>query len=62
MDERLRNVRCVLNMAGIKRKEAAAHLSMTPGSLNRKLAGMRRLTPDEEELLLQFAQERRWPK
>ena len=62
MDERLRNVRCVLNMAGIKRKEAAEHLSMTPGSLNRKLAGMRRLTPDEEELLLQFAQERRWPK
>jgi hypothetical protein len=52
----------MLNMAGIKRKEAAAHLSMTPGSLNRKLAGMRRLTPDEEELLLQFAQERRWPK
>lgn len=57
-EERLRNIRVLLNLAGIDRKEAAEYLSLTSGALNRKLRGARTLTQSEEEQLRRKVQEK----
>ena len=55
---RLRDIRVLLNLAGIDRKEAAEYLSLTSGALNRKLRGVRTLMQSEEEQLRRKAQEK----
>ena len=60
-EERLREIRVLLSLAGINRKEAAEYLSLTSGTLSRKLRGDRVLTQWEEEVLRQKALEKtRW--
>lgn len=57
-DERLRDIRVLLSLAGIDRREAAEYLSLTSGALNRKLRGVRTLMQSEEEQLRRKVQEK----
>jgi len=57
-EERLREIRVLLRLAGINRKEAAEYLSLTSGALSRKLRGARTLTWWEEEVLRRKAWEK----
>ena len=55
---KLSEVRVMLNLAGISRREAAEFLSLSCSALNHKLNGRRTLTRQEEELLRKKAQEK----
>ena len=57
-EERLREIRVLLSLAGINRREAAEYLSLTSGTLSRKLRGVRTLTQSDEEQLRRKAQEK----
>lgn len=57
--EELREVRVMLSLSGIKRREAAKALHLACSTLNRKLRGEIRLRQEEKEQLYRLAKERR---
>ena len=57
--EELREVRVMLNLSGISRREAARALHLSYSALNRKLCGTRGLRQEEKERLYKLAKERR---
>ncbi len=61
MLEELRELRVLLNLAGISRKEAAQQLFMGYSTLNRKLRGELNMRDEEKNALRALAESRKGP-
>lgn len=61
MPQHLQQLRALMNLNGVTRKEAAAALYLSTSALNRKLRGEIALTKQEQEALLHYVTTRRKP-